>query len=71
MGGEKEGWWRTFDQLSAVRCAVVELQGHDVALRLVEELDGDADRGCHVCGRWKGEKGGKVERCLGCRKEWW
>lgn len=42
---------RTFDQLAAVRRAAVELQGHDMALSLVEELDGDTDRRGHVCGR--------------------
>lgn len=37
----------TFDQLAAVCGARVELQGDDVTLGLVEELDWDSDRGRH------------------------
>lgn len=63
---------RTFDQLAAVGGAGVDLQGHDVALGLVEELDWDADRGSHrvvwVCliELWLGWL---VGRCVG-RSRW-
>lgn len=43
-------WEPTFDQLAAVCGARVELQGDDVTLGLVEELDWDSDRGRHGWG---------------------
>lgn len=47
MRAGEEAGEPTFDQLAAVCGAGVELQGDDVTLGLVEELDWDSDRGRH------------------------
>lgn len=55
---------RTFDQFAAVGRAAVDLQGYNVALCLIEELDGDSDRGCHGGRRvvmWWGFFGGGLD----------
>lgn len=60
LGGVLVWASRTFDQLAAVCGAAVDLQGHNVALCLVEELDGDADRRGHGRDYWfscSGEEG--------------
>lgn len=49
----------TFDQLAAVCGARVELQGDDMTLGLVEELDWDSDRGRHG---WVGSPSGVALR---------
>lgn len=50
---ENQNWRsvRTFNQLAAVGRAAVDFERHNVALGLVEELDGDADCGSHSCDR--------------------
>ena len=59
----------TLNQLAAVCRAAVNLQSHNVALSLVEELDGDADRRSHGGQRLRGvdEVGGMVGGWVGGR----
>ena len=61
----------TFDQLAAVCGARVELQGDDMTLGLVEELNWDSDRGRHGRGLSSLIRGAEREREVVQAGRWW